>query len=246
MFQIIKNGTACHFHLDCESINYESLERLADDIEKMKKDYSIDTLIVASGSIKLGMLEEGERRRKEELTQYEKQGYASVGQPILMNIYKQLFERPVAQILPTREDLRKRSYVKRLINSNLEKGRISVVNYDDCLDFEQINKDNDTLASSLGVYSGAERLIILGHYDGLMDDKGNLVQYINSITGKHWSYCSGKGESGNGGFHTKLQAAQELMEEGINMYIGNINRSLEETIKGPYHTFFDSYNYLKD
>jgi len=240
MFQIIKNGTACHFNE--KGINYEALERFAGEVEKMKKDDGIDTLIVASGSIKFGMLEEGEKRTKEELDDYEKQGYASVGQPILINLYKKIFNKNVAQILPTRADLEKSDYVKRLIHQNLKKDRISVVNYDDCLDFEQINKDNDTMASTLAVYSGADRLILLGHYDGFMDNKGNLVNYISNITDEHRSYCNGKSNSGNGGFDTKLLAAKEVTENGIPMYIGNINSPLEEVINGPRHSYFAPVN----
>lgn len=243
MFQIIKNGTACHFNE--KGINYEALERFAGEVEKMKKDYSIDTLIVASGSIKFGMLEEGETRTKEELDDFEKQGYASVGQPILINLYKQIFNKNVAQILPTREDLQKNDYLKRLIHQNLQKERISVVNYDDCLDFEQINKDNDTTASSLAVYGGADRLILLGHYDGLLDNKGNLITYIDKITDEHRSYCNGKSDSGNGGFDTKFLAAKEVTENGIPMYIGNINRPLEEVISGPKHSYFAPTNNQK-
>ncbi|MFW6013966.1 MAG: hypothetical protein ACOCQG_02230, partial [Candidatus Nanoarchaeia archaeon] len=236
MFQIIKNGTACHFNE--KGINYKTLERFAGEVEKMKKDQCIDTLIVASGSIKLGMLEEGETRTKEELDNFEKQGYASVGQPILVNLYKKIFNKNIAQILPTRADLKKSDYVKKLIHQNREKDRISVVNYDDCLDFEQINKDNDTLASSLAVYSGADRLILLGHYEGLVDNKNNLVTYIEKITDKHKSYCNGKSDSGNGGFETKLLAAKEVTQKGIPMYIGNINKPLEEVVTGPMHTYF--------
>ncbi len=236
MFQIIKNGTASHFKED--SINYKSLERLAHDIEKMKKDNKIDTLIVASGSIRFGMLEEGEKRQKEELTAYEKQGYASIGQPILINLYKKIFSKTIAQVLPTRVDLQKRDYVKQLIKHNRQKDRITVVNYDDCLDFEQISQDNDTLASSLATYSNADRLIILGHYDGLKDNKGNLITDIQKITNKHWNYCRGAGDFGNGGFHTKLMAAEEVTKEGIEMYVGNINKPLEEVISGPQHTKF--------
>ncbi|MGM5483078.1 MAG: hypothetical protein ACQESF_06440 [Nanobdellota archaeon] len=241
MLQIIKNGTACHFKGN--EINYKSLERLAKEIEVMKDTENIDTLIVASGSIKLGMLQEKETRIKDELTAYEKQGYASVGQPILMELYREIFSKNVAQILPTREDLEKRDYVSRLVEHNLKNNRISVINYDDCLDFEQINKDNDTLASSLAVYTQADRLIILGDYDGMRNPKGDLINTIEEITDEHLNYCHGKGECGNGGFNTKLFAAKEVTKSNIEMYIGNINHKLKEVIQGPTHTRFLPRNY---
>lgn len=243
MLQFIKIGSACHFNKKGET-NYECLKQRAEEIDKIQKDYGIETVIVASGAIAFGMRHEGEKRAKEELSVYEKQSYASSGQLLLMDLYRSIFDRVVAQILPTTEHLQKSDYVRHLVRDNLHRNKMSVINYNDTVDFEQINQDNDTLASRMAVHCDAHRLIILGQYNGFLNPKGELIKTIDEITDQQRSYCNGKSATGNGGFKTKLLAGQECMDNGIEMMIGNINNNLEDTLAYDYlRTRFIPINY---
>ena len=99
---IVKIGTNCLFKGD--KIDEELIARKAQEIE------SVDGVLVASGAIKLGKMAEGETRKNEELSDVEIQGYASVGQRMLMDLWCKYLQRG-AQVLVTSAD----DNVRRLI-----------------------------------------------------------------------------------------------------------------------------------
>jgi glutamate 5-kinase len=176
---------------------------------------------------------ENEKRSKEELSSIEIQGYASMGQLKLMQIYQTIFNKKVAQLLVTEKELTQTDFMKKLIKENIKKNRITLINYNDCIDFEELNKDNDTLAAEIMLYCGGNRLIILGKdYEGFKDKDGQLIEKISSITEEHYSNCKGKSKTGNGGFKTKLDAAKKILENNKELIIANINSHLKDIISG--------------
>lgn len=176
---------------------------------------------------------ENEKRTKEQLTAVELQGYASIGQIKLMEIYQRVFTKNLAQLLVTEKELTQTDSMKNLLLENFRKNRITLINYNDCIDFEELSKDNDTLAAEIMLYSGGDRLIILGKdYHGFNDLNGKLIEQINAIKLEHYTYCNGKSKIGNGGFKTKLDAAKKILENNKELIIANINSTLADILSG--------------
>ncbi len=228
LLQFIKIGSACLFDQD-EKINYKVLKKKALEIESDKNN----NVLVVSGAIALGMARDGEMRTKEELTSCQLQGYASIGQIHLMNLYKRIFTRDIAQILVTENELVQSDSIKKLILENALKGRISLINYNDSIDFEELRKDNDTLAAEVMLACRGDRLIILGSdYDGFRDGNGDLIERLSEVNDSLYTYCNGKSSKGNGGFKTKLDAGKKIIECRREMIISNINYNLADIING--------------
>ncbi len=226
MLNIIKIGSACLFN-EHGRINHQLLHQKAREIER-NADGSV---LVVSGAIALGKMQEGEGRRNAELTPVELQGYACRGQPELMRLYAGLFTRGVPQLLVTTNDLQHSTYVRDLIHHNLSKGRMTVINYNDAVDFEQLRKDNDTLAATILSHCNADRLIVLGHYDGFRDGD-HLIERVTAVDDSHYTLCRGESEHGNGGFTTKLDAARIVLEAGKEMIVGNIKYAIDDLVTG--------------
>lgn len=226
--QFIKIGSACLFDNHGE-LNYRTLKKRAEETEKSKEN----NILVVSGAIALGMIKEKETRKKEELTSSELQGYATLGQLYLMDFYRSLFNRNVTQLLVTENDLRNPNEIKGLLLENSKRKRITLINYNDGVDFEELRKDNDTLAANIMLCCNGDRLIILGNdYDGFRDPDGNLIKRVRSIDNKLYSYCDGKSLQGNGGFKTKLDAAKKIIKNKREMIVSNIGFNLEDIISG--------------
>ena len=190
-------------------------------------------MLVVSGAIALGMYYEHETRSKDQLSAMELQGYASFGQLLLMDFYRSLLKGRICQVLVTERDLQKTEAIKNLIAQNLLQKRITLVNYNDSTDFEEIRKDNDTLAAEVMLHCNGTRLIILGHnYDGFRNSSGELVERVYGINETLYGYCNGKSRQGNGGFKTKLDAAKDILAQNKELIISNVNSTLEDIISG--------------
>jgi len=200
------------------------------EIEEDKKN----NVLVVSGAIALGMILEKEKRKKEELKSVELQGYASFGQLYLMDLYKRLFRKKiVAQLLVTEKEIIMPGCIERLVRENANKNRVTLINYNDGVDFEEVKKDNDTLAAEIMLSCDADRLIILGNdYDGFRDNESNLIERVKSVDENIYAYCNGKSKYGSGGFKTKLDAAKKILEADKEMIISNIQYNLEDIIRG--------------
>jgi glutamate 5-kinase len=225
---IIKIGSKCLFD-ESKNINYGLLNKKAKEIENLQ----YPCFIVGSGAIALGKMHEKDRRDNSEISNIELQGYASVGQKRLMILYSGIFDKTVSQLLVTEEDLKHENHIRDLLYHNMQMKRITVVNYNDGVDFKQLRKDNDTLAAQLLCYTHAKRLIILGNgYDGFKDHDDKIIPMITEIHDTHYKLCNGKSKEGNGGFNTKLDAAKMVLSFGSEMIISNINYLLEDIISG--------------
>jgi glutamate 5-kinase len=224
---VIKVGSSCLFD-ESGKINYSLLEKKAKEIESLPSK----AFVVVSGAIALGKKRRHETRTNSELANVELESFASIGQPLLMDIYKKLFSSPVAQLILTNNDLVHENHIRDLIHHNLNDGILTLVNYNDCIDFKQLRKDNDTLAAQMLSYCDADKLIIFGTYDGFFDKKGRLIEEINRVDDNLYSLCNGKSKLGTGGFSTKLDAAKIVLKKDKEMIIGNIKYSVEDLING--------------
>lgn len=239
MLQIIKLGSACLFDANGE-LAVDTLRAKAQEIEETLDD----VVLVVSGAIALGKMHEGETRKNADLTAVELQGYACVGQPKLMELYGSLFTKHVSQLLLTSHDLlHHERHINDLVHHNLRKQAITVVNYNDGVDFEQLRKDNDTLAATMLQCCGADRLVILGHYEGMLGADGQVISHVSAVSDDLYAMCRGVSTHGNGGFATKLDAAQQVLAEGKEMIIGNVKYRLKDIIDGTVpRTYFSCFS----
>lgn len=225
MVTVIKFGTNCHFlHNQIDNI---IISKKAKEIEELD-----DIVLVVSGAIKMGKNNSRDYSENSELTNAELQGYASIGQWPLINLWQNYIRKPVAQVLLTKEGLNHENHINDLVKENLKKNRITMFNYNDSVDFEELRKDNDTLAATITNYCNADRLIILGRYNGLEGKDGKVIHEINLITPETYSLCNGADNGGLGGFKTKIEAAEMVMKTGKEAIIGSIYKPIKGLIDG--------------
>jgi glutamate 5-kinase len=186
--------------------------------------------MVSSGAIGAGITELGLPGRPKDLPML--QAAASVGQPILMNLFAEAF-RPhglhAGQILITRSDFESRSRYLNLRNSihALHRARcVPIINENDSVAVAEIRfGDNDLIAAQVTNLLRADLLILLSVVDGLLDSQGNtipVVQDMDDATGNVDE--KRKSSRGTGGMGSKLLAAGTVKTAGEPVVIANGKR----------------------
>ncbi len=216
-------------------------------INKKKK-----VIIVSSGAIALGCEYLG--IKKKGLKVDKSQAVASIGQIMLMDFYKRIFDKSkikISQILLTLDDTeqRRRSInAKRTIDNLLKMGIVPIVNENDTTATTEIKYgDNDRLASRVSQIIGADCLILLSDVDGLYTDnpkknkKTKLVKIVKEINENIKKYATKTGNMyGSGGMITKIEAAKICQLAGCYMVIanGNLMNPINKIIKNQKCTWF--------
>lgn len=240
--QVIKIGSACLFD-EQGCINMEILRQKAVEIKALEDRLGIKSTLVVSGAIALGKKYCSEKRQNSELTPTELQRYACRGQIDLMQAYQTAFSGiySVSQLLLTSKNFRKRRHrknIRDLIQGDCSNNTITLVNYNDGIDFEQLRKDNEETAAALARYCGSGLLMILGQYEGFMDHGGKLIERIDKVKRIHYKMCNGSSEYGHRGFEAKLDIVNSLLRRGTKVIIAHIEMPIEGIIKGEYGTHF--------
>lgn len=192
-----------------DSIVFELLSRQIDELMKR----GIQVVLVTSGAVAAGTMRIGKSAPPKSIV--EKQAYAAIGQPHLMEHYEWVFRsrgRNIAQILLTYSDLEDR---KRYLNARrtfdllMEIGAVPIVNENDTVAVDEIKVgDNDTLSAHVAALIDADLLIILTVVDGLIE-KDEVIPVVNKIDKHILSIAKGpEGALGTGGMFTKVLAAQ--------------------------------------
>ncbi|WP_147208844.1 glutamate 5-kinase, partial [Pseudoxanthomonas taiwanensis] len=165
----------------------------------------------------------------------QRQALAALGQARLIELWQRFFERPVAQVLLTHDDLRNR---RRYLNARatlkelLALGTLPVVNENDTVSVDELKLgDNDNLAAIVAALIDADVLFIATDIDGLYDanPRGNpqarLVPEVAELTAEVLAMAGGSGSAvGTGGMRTKLEAAAKAGAAGIDTVLFNGRR----------------------
>jgi glutamate 5-kinase len=184
-------------------------------------------IIVSSGAVAAGMTRLGVKERPKTIPQ--KQALAAVGQIKLMALYERYFsrfEKNVAQVLLTHEDLANRQRylnAKHTFQTLLEASIIPIVNENDTVAVEEMKfGDNDHLSSLVATLLEADLLVILSDVQGVYDRDPRVhadAQHIPLITDIKATAPTIRGgspsEFGTGGILTKLEAAEKAAAAGI-------------------------------
>ncbi len=155
-----------------------------------------------------------------------RQALAALGQAQLIGLWQRFFERPVAQVLLTHDDLRNR---RRYLNARatllelLRLGALPIVNENDTVSVDELKLgDNDNLAAFVATLVDADVLFIASDVAGLysanprIDPAARPIDEVAHITDDVLAMAGGAGSlAGTGGMLTKLLAASKAASAGI-------------------------------
>lgn len=239
---VVKIGTSLLG--DEKGFSKRYIEGIVEDIAKIK-DMGINVVIVSSGAIGCGM--ELLNLKEYPKTIQERQAIASIGQPLLMSLYQELFSKhnqKIAQILLTHKDISDRSSYLNILNTFsllISLSIIPIVNENDSVGIEELRfGDNDTLSAHVSNLIDADLLVILTDKDGLygLDKNGNfkeLIPVVSEITEEIESFAKEKEKkTTSGGMKTKITAAKITTACGIPLIIasGKKEDTLLKIVKG--------------
>lgn len=219
-------------------------------VATLQRDHSIEVIWVTSGAIASAVDRTGLKKHSRLLS--EKQALSAIGQPIVMDLYNVALHAMGilgAQILLTYSDLadeNRRHNFKSTLEQLLSWGMVPVINENDAVATEEIRfGDNDSLSAKVARSVHADRLLLLTDVEGLFDrdpkkDAGaRLIPRLSPVataealrTMSHdrpgrQSRAAGRG---TGGIYSKVQAASEAADAGIETWLvrGDLNRVLLE------------------
>lgn len=211
----------------------EKLVRVIADLQNSGKQ----VVLVSSGAVAVGVNKL--KLKKKPDTIREKQAVASVGQCELMHIYSKFFceySHTVGQVLLTRdviEDDHIRANVINTFETLMENQIIPIVNENDTVSIDEIENivrfgDNDNLSAIVAKLCSADLLVILSDIDGFYDgdprtnESAKMLSIVEEVTKELEECAGGAGSSvGTGGMITKLEAAKNVTEAGIDMVLTN-------------------------
>lgn len=211
------------------NIAKERMLNLVGLIAEARKKYEV--ILVTSGAVAAGYT--AVQLNKSIPTS--KKVLASLGQPILISAYKNLFDIfdvTISQILLTEEDFDSRVHTKivqDIINRTLKNDILPILNENDISTTpDQLFGDNDQLSAHVAHHTNADLLVILSDIDGYYDSnpKENPKAKIKKIVSETKDAELEQSHTPNsqfatGGIVTKLKAAQYIMTNDIEMFLCN-------------------------
>jgi glutamate 5-kinase len=214
---------------DSKQVQASLVKRLVADIFELRKK-GHEVILVSSGAVSSG------RERLPFLRSDEdKQIWAAVGQPFLMQLYSKYcgeFGAEAGQLLILRSELNDRERYDNLVNvlnAMLKAGVLPVINGNDVISkADLVTGDNDLLSAMAAVAASADKLIILTNQDGfftanpLLDKNAALVKEVANVDFELERMCSGPESSGGrGGMLSKVRAAKHAVHAGVETFIAD-------------------------
>jgi glutamate 5-kinase len=219
------------------SINSKVIDRIAKTTQSLREQGK-EVSIVTSGAIAAGRRCLGSWEKDSGMP--DKQTYAAVGQPLLMQEYISAFSNyglNVAQFLVSREDFKSKKLLnlRNSYSNTLARGIIPIFNENDTVATDEISfSDNDELQLLISEKLGPNELLInLTLYDGLIRN-GRVVKYPKSYISSDYDILESKRNEGRGGLQGKLDRIQEANQQGMIVIVGNINGDILGMINGRY------------
>lgn len=205
------------------------MQNLVDFIAELKKKYEV--ILVSSGAVAAGYTE----LKLDKKVLANKQALASIGQPILMNKYKKMFESHnilSSQILVTAANFNtvgESQKAKDTIETLLKHHVVPIINENDATATEElVLGDNDQLSAYAAYHFGADLLVILSDIDAYYDKdprahKDALVRTCIEFITPEELECdvNPNNDFATGGIVTKLKAADFLLKRGGAMFLAS-------------------------
>jgi glutamate 5-kinase len=211
-------------------ISRGKIEDIARQIAQMQADYNI--AIVSSGAIATAkhFIEVNAWQNSQS-----RQALSAIGQPILMQIYNEIFRDfgiASAQCLLTYRDfdnVEAKENIKNTLTDLFKNDFVPIINENDTIAVDEIVfGDNDKLSAYVANLIEADLLILASDIDGLFDKNpqkfkdAELIPVINDITNCQ-KYIDEKldNDLGTGGMTSKIQAAEICSRNNTQMWIVN-------------------------
>lgn len=228
---VLKVGTSS-LTFSSGRLNFERISRLTRVIAELH-NMGKNVVLVSSGSIGVGVGKLGLQSRPSDLPG--KQACASVGQAVLMKIYRKLFgvsHINIAQVLLTYDVITiedKNINARNTFAKLFEMGIVPIVNENDSVATDEIEiGDNDTLSAMVATICDAELLILLSDIDAMFtadprkDSNAKRISVVEKIDETIEAAAGTAGSAlGTGGMVTKIQAAKICDAQGIDTLIAN-------------------------
>jgi len=201
-------------------------------VAELQRVHGVQVIWVTSGAIASAADRTGFRKKKRELA--EKQALSAIGQPMVMDLYNLALHAAGTmggQILLTYDDLAdsaRRLNFQNTIEQLLKWGVVPILNENDAVSTDEIRfGDNDRLSAKVARFTSAERLVILTDVDGLYDSdpkknpKARLISELAGVSSHLLNQLEPQAGSqrGTGGMFSKVRAAQEAAEHGIETWL---------------------------
>lgn len=207
----------------------ERMLNLVSLISEARKKYEI--ILVSSGAVAAGYTAVQLNRS----IPTSKKVLASVGQPILMSSYKNMFDIfdiTISQILLTEDDFDSAVHTEifqEIIERTLRNDILPIVNENDISTTpDQLFGDNDQLSAHVAYHTGADILIILSDIDGYYDSnpkdnpKAQIRRLVTEIKEEELNQKhTPNSKFATGGIVTKLKAAEYIMSKDKEMFLCN-------------------------
>ncbi|MBX7490336.1 glutamate 5-kinase [Helicobacter turcicus] len=227
---VIKVGSA--ILVENQSINFDCIEALAQLIAKLRSVYEV--ILVSSGAVAAGYTE----IKLDKTNLSNKQALAAIGQPLLMQIYANVFEKyqiTTAQVLLTAYDFDSRKHTQNARNAMevlLSNQVLPIINENDVIATGELKYlgfgDNDQLSAHVAHFFDARLLAILSDIDAYFE--ANPKDYPNAKMRKVVTQISDdelcaeftpNNQFATGGIVTKLKAAKFLLDNQKEMFLSS-------------------------
>jgi len=207
----------------------ERMQNLVDFIAELKSQYEV--ILVSSGAVAAGYTE----LKLDKKVLANKQALASIGQPILMNKYRKMFERYdilPSQVLVTAANFNTQGEsqkAKDTIETLLQHNVVPIINENDATATEElVLGDNDQLSAYATFHFGADMLVILSDINAYYDkdprkhDDAVVRSHVSAILPHELEMeVSPNHNFATGGIVTKLKAADFLLKRGGSMFLAS-------------------------
>jgi glutamate 5-kinase len=226
---VIKIGSST-LTSETDRISRGKIEDIARQILELREEY--DIVLVSSGAVAAANQIIIANRWEKDVKS--KQAKAAIGQPILLQIYNEVFrdfEIRTAQCLLTYNDferLTSRKNTKNTINELLNMGYIPIVNENDTVSVKEIEVgDNDKLSAYVAALIEADLLVLVSDINGIytknphLHKDAKLILEVNDLNLVEQFIEERESSLGTGGMTTKLEAAQLCFDYDVEMYIAN-------------------------
>ncbi|WP_010523463.1 glutamate 5-kinase [Aquimarina agarivorans] len=215
---------------ETNAISREKLADIARQIAILKKEY--DFIIVSSGAV--AAAKEFVQLQDGDANIVVKQALASIGQPYLMRLFQEAFSEEnllTSQCLLSYADFENKDTqlnISNTISVLLDNGYIPIINENDTVSTEEIKfGDNDKLAALTAALLDVDLCVIATNTYGIYTKasmKTGIPKTILEVTDLNVllnEVSDDKSSHGTGGMTSKIQAAEILQANGIELWIVN-------------------------
>lgn len=230
-----------------DGMDKQKLARYAEQIARLNERYGV--VVVSSGAVAVG--ECLWRKYHKEAFKDSGQPFAMLGSAHVVTAWQEAFGREnvlAGQLLVTHREISDPSEgwsLRNVLAANLRHGIVTVANENDALSIEELAElayggDNDGLASNIARILTARALCLMSDKEGLLDGKASLQQVM--LTQEAQNYARSLARESESprkrGMKTKVNAAIEAANIGIDSYIASADSDIEDVLSGRTGTHF--------